>query len=145
MLEVTDHREEQEMRSNMIAVRIGLVLAMVAGALTAATAPTADAIELFLAGRHITAIDTRVPGNDLVPSPPPGPLTVIEPNTTEATTAIWKSAPLPNDVVLLPGNVTLDLLVKNYQEFLGDGDDPVRDVCFSKRINLAGIGPIPVA
>src|SRR2546427_2473995 len=132
------------MRPKMTAVRIGLVLAMVFAASMSVTVPTVHAIELFLAGDNIDAVTTRVPGNDLVFSPPPGPLTVIEPNTTEGTTAIWRSAPLADAVVLLPGNVTLDLLVKNYQEFLGDGNDAAPDVCFSKRINLAGVGVGPI-
>ena len=120
----------------MIAVRIGLVLAMVSGALMAATTPRADAIELFLAGTNITAVDTRIPGNTLVPSPPSGPLTVIEPDTTEASTAVWRSAPLSESVVLLPGDVTLSLLVKDYSENPGPFD-----VFYSKRISLKGESP----
>jgi hypothetical protein len=114
----------------------GLMLAMVSAALMVATVPKADAIELFLAGKRITAGDTRIPGNDLVPSPPLGPLTVIVPDSTEASTAVWRSAPLKEAVVLLPGTVTLSLLVKNYRESL-----TTQDVFFSKRISLKGETP----
>ena len=58
------------MRPNMTAVRIGLMLAMVFAASMSVTVPTVHAIELFLAGDNIDAVTTRVPGNDLVFSPP---------------------------------------------------------------------------
>jgi len=116
------------------AVRIDVILAM-ASAASLIPSVNAAASDLFLAGTKIGAVDTRVPGNDLVPSPPTGPGTVIEPNTTEATTAIWKSAPLSDALVLLPGIVTLDLQVKNYSE---NAVPAGTDICWSKRIRLPG-------
>jgi hypothetical protein len=132
-------------RLRMTAVRVGFILAMASTALMIPAANAATS-ELYLAGTKITAVDTRIPGNDLVPSPPNGPGTVIEPNTTEPTTAIWDTAPLADALVLLPGKVDLELMVKNYSE---NAFPEGNDICWSKRVRLPGqpdgtLGPIIV-
>ncbi|MFB3080590.1 MAG: hypothetical protein ACE1Y1_02300, partial [Nitrosomonadaceae bacterium] len=73
---------------------------------------------------------TGVALNDLVSAPPTGLLAVLEPDTVEHT-AEWKSAPSTASQTLLPGTVTLDLVMMNHAENAGSND-----ICWSKHAIL---------
>jgi len=77
---------------------------------------------------------TGIALNDLVSAPPTGLLAVLEPDTVEHT-AEWKSAPLTASQTLLPGTVTLDLVMMNHAENVAGGliND---DICWSKHAIL---------
>jgi len=81
---------------------------------------------------------TGVALNDLVSAPPTGLLAVLEPDTVEHT-AEWKSAPLTASQTLLPGTVTLDLVMMNHAENVPGGFPNVAasdDICWSKHAIL---------
>jgi len=69
--------------------------------------------------------------NDLVGAPPIGTLAVLEPDTVQHTST-WESAPLTAPLTLLPGSVTLDLVMMNHAE----NDFSSNDICWSKHIIL---------
>jgi len=73
---------------------------------------------------------TGIALNDLVGAPPAGTLAVLEPDTFEHTST-WESAPSANPTVLLPGTVTLDLVMMNHAENAGSDD-----ICWSKHAIL---------
>ena len=83
---------------------------------------------------------TGIALNDLVGAPPAGTLAVLEPDTFQHTST-WESAPLAAPLTILPGSVTLDLVMMNHAENTGPpapvgiGD---QDVCWSKHAILPG-------
>ncbi len=84
--------------------------------------------------------------NDLVDEEPEGTLVDIEPNTS-VHQSIWESAPLEDPLTLLPGSVTLDLVMMNHAENtgppapLGVGD---QDICWSKHAVLPDLSEIVI-
>ncbi len=76
-------------------------------------------------------LQTGVALNDLISTPPTGTLAVLEPDTVEHT-ATWESAPSAAPVTLLPGQVTLDLVMMNHAE----NEPGSNDICWSKHIIL---------
>jgi len=90
--------------------------------------PTPD---MFNPGFPNCDLQTGVAMNDLFSTPPTGTLAVLEPDTVEHTSR-WSSAPLAAPVTLIPGQVTLDLLLMNHMENNPGSDD----ICWSKHIIL---------
>jgi len=78
------------------------------------------------AGFPICDLITGIAKNDLFDAPPTGILAILEPDTNEHT-AEWESAPLAASQTLLPGSVTLDLVMVNLDENAGSND-----ICWSK-------------
>lgn len=114
------------------AIIIGLILLSSALALSTITRiPEASAAPSEACLAAATPIDLTQPAlNALEPCPVSGTLAQIEPDTT-AHFADFHSAPLSTPLVLLPGTVTLDLLLKNWSENEGPND-----VCWDKRVHL---------
>jgi len=82
-------------------------------------------------GDPICDLQTGVALNDLDAAPPAGPLAVLEPDTVEHT-AEWVSAPLTAPLTLIPGSVTLDLVMMNHAE----NEPGSNDICWSKHAVL---------
>lgn len=74
---------------------------------------------------------TGVALNDLVGTPPADTLAVLEPDTDEHNST-WESAPLTAPLTLLPGPVTLDLVMMNHEE----NEPGSNDICWSKHVIL---------
>jgi len=85
---------------------------------------------LFNPGAPICDLQSGQANNDLVGAPPSGPLVVLEPNTN-VHQAEWESAPLAAPLTILPGSVTLDLVLTNLAENAGSND-----ICWSKHAVL---------
>jgi len=97
--------------------------------------PTADINNL---GFPVCDLQSGVADNDLVVQGPTGPLAVLEPDTFQHT-ATWESAPTTAPMTLLPGPVTLDLVMMNMNENAGSND-----ICWSKHIILPDLTEIVV-
>ncbi len=102
----------------MIAVLMGIVAV---GALAPTVGSAATETE-FLACRPISVgpgapicdLQTGIANNDLVSAAPTGPLVVLEPDTFFHE-SIWEST-LAAPLTVLPGPVTLDLILVNLSE-----------------------------
>ncbi len=88
--------------------------------------PTAD---IFNPGFPVCDLQTGVAQNDLFSAPPAGPLVVLEPDTFEHQSE-WESV-LAAPLTILPGPVTLDLVLTNMGENTGSND-----ICWSKHAVL---------
>ena len=111
--------------------------ALVAGLLAVMVIPVEASTE-FLAcrptangqpGDPICDLQTGIAQNDLVSAAPAGTLAVLEPDTVEHTSE-WESV-LTAPLTLLPGTVTLDLVLTNLSENSGSND-----ICWSKHAVL---------
>ena len=82
------------------------------------------------AGFPLCDLQTGVANNDLFDTAPAGLVAVLEPDTVEHT-AQWFTPASTDQLVLLPGSVTLSLVMMNHAENAGSND-----ICWSKHAVL---------